>query len=87
MNNSTFGIHFVLKMNMIINGLAPIYTRITVDSKRCEISVKRKILSDNWDFGKGMAKLTNKSLKLLKNCLVAVRLVGENACHNYSFKN
>jgi len=33
MNNSTFGIHFVLRTNKIFNGLAPIYTRITVDFK------------------------------------------------------
>jgi len=55
MNNSTYGIHFVLKKNEIINGLAPIYSRTTVDSKRCEISAKRKISTENWDFGKGLA--------------------------------
>jgi len=66
MNNSTFGIHFVLKTNKIINGLAPVYTRITVDSKRCEISVKRKISTDNWDFGKGRANSNQETQKNFK---------------------
>ena len=56
MNYSSFGIHFLIKTNKIISDLAPIYARISVDSKRCEISVKRRILVENWDFGKGMAK-------------------------------
>lgn len=56
MNNSTFGIHFVLKKNKIISGIAPIYVRITVDSKRCEISAKRKISVENWNLGNGMVK-------------------------------
>jgi len=65
MKNVSFGIHFVLKQNKIISGLAPIYIRITVDSKRCEISTKRKIRVDHWNIGKGMAKplsIANKEL-------------------------
>ena len=37
MEKVTLGIHFILRMNMIINGMAPIYSRITVNSKRCEV--------------------------------------------------
>ncbi len=36
--------------------LAPIYARITVNSKRCEVSIKRKVPVESWSFGKGMAK-------------------------------
>ncbi|MBW8333293.1 MAG: hypothetical protein K0M40_14800 [Prolixibacteraceae bacterium] len=43
MEKVTLGIHFVLRMNKVMNGLAPIYARITVNSKRCEVSIKRKI--------------------------------------------
>jgi len=73
MNTSTFGIHFVLRTNKIFNGLAPIYTRITVDSKRCEISVKRKISTDNWDFGKGLAKSNQSENKQLNSYLEQLR--------------
>jgi hypothetical protein len=73
MNQTTFGIHFVLRMNKIINGIAPIYTRITVDPKRCEISVKRKISVENWNFGKGMAKPTLSENKQLNSYLEQIR--------------
>ena len=53
---STFGIHFVLKQGKIIDGTAPIYARITVDSNRCEISLKKRIHTTNWNTGQGMAK-------------------------------
>jgi hypothetical protein len=74
MNNSTFGIHFVLRTNKIINGLAPVYTRLTVDSKRCEISVKRKILPDVWDFGNGKAKPNNPDNKQLNSYVAQLRI-------------
>jgi hypothetical protein len=78
MKTTSFGIHFVLRINKIASVIAPIYTLITVDSKRCEISVKRRILVDNWDFGKGMAKSNqydfyreyNQNRKLSKNGLI-----------------
>jgi hypothetical protein len=52
MEKVTFGIHFVLRMNKITSGIAPVYARITVNSKRCEISIKRRILVENWNIGK-----------------------------------
>jgi site-specific recombinase XerD len=73
MNSSTFGIHFVLKMNKTINDLAPIYARITVDTKRCEVSVKQKISVSNWNFGKGMAKSNLIENKQLNSYLEQVR--------------
>ena len=73
MKNVTFGIHFVLKMSKIISGLAPIYVRITVDSKRCEISAKRKISVENWNLGKGMAKPISSENKQLNSYLEQLR--------------
>ena len=73
MNSTTFGIHFVLKTNKTINDLAPIYARITVDSKRCEVSVKQKISVSNWNVGKGMAKSNLIENKQLNSYLEQVR--------------
>ena len=73
MNKTTFGIHFVLRMNKIINGIAPIYARITVDSKRCEVSVKSKIALENWNSGKGMAKSNLIENKQLNSYLEQIR--------------
>lgn len=73
MEKVTLGIHFVLRMNKIMNGLAPIYARITVNSKRCEISIKRRILVENWNIGKGMAKSSTAENKQLNSYLEQIR--------------
>ncbi|HNX55519.1 MAG TPA: site-specific integrase [Prolixibacteraceae bacterium] len=73
MEKVTLGIHFVLRTNKINNGLAPIYARITVNSKRCELSVKRSILSSAWNVGKGMAKPSCPENKQLNSYLEQIR--------------
>ena len=73
MEKVTLGIHFVLRMNKITNGIAPIYARITVNSKRCEISIKRKIPVEIWNIGKGMAKSSSSENKQLNSYLEQIR--------------
>jgi Site-specific recombinase XerD len=73
MEKVTLGIHFVLRMNKINNGLAPIYARITVNSKRCEVSVKRSIPVSAWNVGKGMAKPISPENKQLNSYLEQIR--------------
>ena len=73
MEKVTLGIHFVLRTNKINNGLAPIYARITVNSKRCELSVKRSILINAWNVGKGMAKPISPENKQLNSYLEQIR--------------
>ncbi|WP_346861152.1 site-specific integrase [uncultured Draconibacterium sp.] len=70
---STFGIHFVLKRAKVIDGTAPVYARITVDSSRCEISVKKRICLNNWNHGKGMAKGSNPEISRLNSYLEQIR--------------
>ena len=52
---NTFGIQFVIRKHRIKEGKAPIYARITVNTNRCEISVKRRIHTDKWNNGKGIS--------------------------------
>jgi hypothetical protein len=73
MEKVTLGIHFVLRMNKINNGTAPIHARITVNSKRCEVSIKRKISIDSWNFGKGIAKPSSNENKQLNSYLEHIR--------------
>ncbi|MDP2337548.1 MAG: site-specific integrase [Bacteroidota bacterium] len=73
MEKVTLGIHFVLRINKISNGIAPIYARITVNSKRCEVSIKRKISMESWNFGKGMAKPSSIENKQLNSYLEQIR--------------
>jgi hypothetical protein len=73
MEKVTFGIHFVLRMNKNISGIAPIYARVSVNSKRCEISIKRRISIENWHIGKGMAKPSSNENKQLNSYLEQIR--------------
>lgn len=70
---NTFGIQFVIRKHRIRNGEAPIYARITVNSSRCEISVKKRIHIDNWNNGKGMAKGKNPDISRLNSFLEQIR--------------
>ena len=70
---STFGIHFVLKRAKTRHGTAPIYARITVDSNRCEISVKKRIPVTNWNKGQGMAKGKSFEIARLNSYLEQIR--------------
>jgi site-specific recombinase XerD len=70
---NTFGIQFVIRKHRIKNDEAPIYARITVNTNRCEISVKRRIHIDNWNNGKGMAKGKNPEISKLNSYLEQIR--------------
>ena len=72
-NVNTFGIQFVIRKHRIKDGEAPIYARITVNTNRCEISVKRRIHTDNWNNGKGMAKGKNPEISKLNSYLEQIR--------------
>jgi site-specific recombinase XerD len=73
MEKVTLGIHFVLRMNKINKGIAPIYARITVNSKRCEVSIKRRIHLESWNVGKGLAKPSSSENKQLNSYLEQIR--------------
>lgn len=60
MKTSTkFSMLFWLKLSKAKNGEAPLYARITVNGKRAEISLKRKIKIINWNATKNRVKGTN----------------------------
>ena len=52
----TFSILFWLKLASAKNGKAPLYARITVNGKRAELSLKRKLLISDWDANKNKLK-------------------------------
>ncbi len=70
---NTFGIQFVIRKHRIKDGKAPVYARITVNTSRCEISVKQRIHIDNWNNGKGMAKGKNPDISKLNSYLEQIR--------------
>ncbi len=72
-SDNTFGIHFIVRMNKVKNGKAPVYARIVVDKSRCEISLKKKVEVRDWNQARGLAKPKTTDLKLLNNYLEEVR--------------
>lgn len=76
----TFGVHFVLRPNKNkTDGL--VYVRITVGSKRIEISLKKTIQKVNWNKVRGMAKGASSEIKNFNNYLNQVRFKLTEAFH------
>jgi len=59
--SKTLGIHFWVNKQKEIDGEVLLYARITVDKKRVNISLKRKVPLDQWDFKQ--RKMTGNSAK------------------------
>jgi len=72
-NRSTFSLIFWISTSRIKNDQVPIYARITVDGSRANFSLKRRILLNEWDSNRGMAKGTRQEAKLLNKYLDQVR--------------
>ena len=68
MKKKTFTILFFVKRTKLLkNGDAPIFTRITVDGIRLEMSIQRSIKLPDWVEKKGCAKGIKRDFRLLEN--------------------
>ncbi len=73
-SNKTFGISFfVKKYQKDKNNQVPIYVRISVDAKRLDMSMQRKIVFERWDDTRGMARGTREEIKQLNHYLDQVK--------------
>jgi hypothetical protein len=73
MERSTFSVLFYVKRSKLLkNGDAPVYLRITVNSKNAEISLKRSINPKLWDTARNKAKGTSDEA-LLNRKLVYIQ--------------
>jgi site-specific recombinase XerD len=70
---NTFGIQFVIRKHRIKNGNIPVYARITVNTSRCELSIKKRIAVNNWNNGKGKATGSNPEIRTLNSYLEHIR--------------
>ena len=70
---NTFGVQFIIRTNKARHGEVPIYARISVDSKRIEISLKYWINPDNWNQEKGLARGKNEEIRGLNTFLEQAR--------------
>lgn len=55
-SKNTFGVQFIIRVNKTKDDKVPIYVRITVDSQRVEMSLKRWIQPIEWNAVKGLAR-------------------------------
>lgn len=67
--SSTFSILFWVNLSRIKDEKASVYARITVNGKRANISLKRKILISDWDINKNRVKGTSQKARILNNYL------------------
>lgn len=56
---------YLKKPKTSIKGAYPIYMRITVDSKRTEVSTKRDCEPEKWNSSAGRAKGTREDIRTL----------------------
>jgi site-specific recombinase XerD len=71
---NTFSILFYPRGNNLDkNGRAPIYLRITVDGKRSELSIKRKIILSRWNTEAGKMRGTTSNIRELNKYIDSIR--------------
>ena len=69
---NSFSIIFFSRKSRSDSSLLNIYCRITINSRRAEISLKRSIPVNNWDNSKGKARGNTTKIKILNNYLDVV---------------
>lgn len=72
-SQSTFSLSFWISSTRAINNYVSVYARITVNGKRANISLKRKVKVSEWDSNKGRAKGNKQENRLLNRYLDQVK--------------
>lgn len=67
--NTTFSVIFYTRKSRSISNQLSIYIRITVDSKRSEISLKRNVLVKEWDSNKNRGRGNSSKIRVLNKYL------------------
>ncbi|MEZ4797827.1 MAG: site-specific integrase [Flavobacteriaceae bacterium] len=70
---STFSLLFWVNTSRLKNNQVPVYARITVNGKRVNISLKRKVILSEWDSAKSKLKGNKQEAKLFNRFLEQVR--------------
>src|SRR5688500_348713 len=70
---TAFSVTFWARKDRSKGSEVPIYVRVTIDGKRMEQSTNQKILPEEWNGKKGMAKLIKEEYKALNSYLEQLR--------------
>ena len=81
-SSNTFGIQFVIRLSkQQKNDQATVFARISVNGRRCEISLKKKVNPQNWDEAKGKARGTKDEFRKLNEHIERVRTLIADGYH------
>jgi len=81
-SSNTFGIQFVIRLSkQQKNDPATVFARISVNGRRCEISLKKKVNPQNWDEVKGKARGTKEEIRKLNEHIERVRTLIADGYH------
>ncbi|EHQ24706.1 site-specific integrase [Mucilaginibacter paludis] len=81
-SSNTFGIQFVIRLpKQQKNDQATVFARISVNGRRCEISLKKKVNPQNWDEAKGKARGTKDEPRKLNEHIERVRTLIADGYH------
>lgn len=69
----TFGIQFVIRTGKKYRSEGIVYARITVETRRIEISLKKKIAVDDWNKARGIVRGSGQEAKKFNSYLEQVR--------------
>ncbi len=72
-NAPTFTLTFIIRVNRTVNNKAPIFARITVNSRRTEFAIKRSISPDSWNPERGMARAKTREANEINPLLEKIR--------------
>ena len=72
-SQTTFTLSFWVNATRIKNNQVSVYARITVNGKRANISLQRKVLVSEWDSNKGRARGNKQESRLLNRYLDQVK--------------
>jgi site-specific recombinase XerD len=81
-SSNTFGIQFVIRLpKQQKDDQATVFARISVNGRRCEISLKKKVNPQNWDEAKGKARGTKDEIRKLNEHIERVRTLIADGYH------
>jgi len=73
----TFGIQFIIRTGKKDKDTGLVYARITVETRRIEISLKKTIAVEEWNKARGMAKGFSPEAKKFNSYLVDMQQKAE----------
>jgi site-specific recombinase XerD len=81
-SSNTFGIQFIIRLSkQQKNDPATVFARISVNGRRCEISLKKKVNPQSWDEIKGKARGTKEEIRKLNEHIERVRTLIADGYH------